>query len=369
MFWSGLGTQPARQDFGIATVFVEGRHVPVVTRDIATDPFWTLTEFSCGRSRKGRRPAILLVSPLSGHFPYLLREVILGLLPHHRVCITNWINAAHIPRQAGTFGFTANIDALLAMLRVLGRGTTIIATCQGVVPALAATALAAQIDRALVPRALILIGGPVDPQANPTRVVQHLRARPLVWFREALIRDVGTGAAGRGRRVYPGATQRFGLQAFLARQIWEGRELFFKTLADDGLDAQRFPFLRLYSTVMDLPAEVFLENIGLVFQDRALCCGTLSWHGQTVDCRAIEETALLTIEGADDDVAAPGQTRAAHDLCPHLPARLHQHLTVPTCGHFSLIHGRRWRNDVLPAIEHFLIDLVPASTQSQPVAR
>ena len=362
MFWSSLGTQPAQQDFGIETVFVEGRHVPVVTRDIATDPFWTLTEFSCDGYWQDSQPAVLIVSPLSGHFPYLLREVILGLLPHQRVCITNWVHAAHIPLQAGAFGFTANIDALLAMLQVLGRGTTIIATCQGVVPALAATALMAQTDRALVPRALILIGGPVDPLANPTRVVQHLRSRPLNWFRETLIREVGMGTAGCGRRIYPGATQRFGLQAFLVRQIWEGRELFFKTLADDGLDVQGFPFLRLYTTVMDLPAEVFLENIGLVFQDRALSRGKLPWHGQTVDCRAIEKTALLTIEGTDDEVAGPGQTRAAHGLCPHLPARLHQHLTISSCGHFSLIYGSRWRNDVLPAIEHFMNDLAPVST-------
>jgi poly(3-hydroxybutyrate) depolymerase len=369
MFWSSLGTQSTQQDFGIETVFVEGRHVPVVTRDIATDPFWTLTEFSCGGSPTDALPAVLIVSPLSGHFPYLLREVVLGLLPHRRVCITNWINAAHVPLQAGAFDFTANIDALLAMLLVLGRGTTIIATCQGVVPALAATALAAQIARAPIPRALILISGPVDPLANPTRVTQQLRARPLNWFREALIRDVGGRTAGRGRCVYPGATQRLGLQAFLARQIWEGRELLFKTLADDGLEPKRFPFLRLYTTVMDLPAEVFLENIGLVFQDRALCCGKLPWHGQTVDCRAIEETALLTIEGADDDVSGCGQTPAAHELCPHIPARLRQHLTIPSCGHFSLIYGRRWRNDVLPAIEHFLNDLVSASTRSHPLAR
>ena len=49
----------------------------------------------------------------------------------------------------------------------------------------------------------------------------------------------------------------------------------------------------------------------------------------------------MTVEGEDDDVAAPGQTRRAHDLCPLVPADARRQLVVPACGHFSLFPWRR----------------------------
>ena len=112
---------------------------------------------------------------------------------------------------------------------------------------------------------------------------------------------------------------------------------------------------------MDLPEKVFLENIRVVFHDCALSRGALRWQNSIVDCGAIEKTALLTIEGADDDIAAPGQTLAAHDLCSRVPAHLRRHVLLPRCGHFSLLYGRRLRDDVLPHIEAFLEDVGPPS--------
>ena len=61
----------------------------------------------------------------------------------------------------------------------------------------------------------------------------------------------------------------------------------------------------------------------------------------------------MTIEGENDDIAAPGQTYAAHALCTGIPEKFHRHLLVPKCGHFSLFYGSQWRTTVLPALVQF----------------
>jgi poly(3-hydroxybutyrate) depolymerase len=62
----------------------------------------------------------------------------------------------------------------------------------------------------------------------------------------------------------------------------------------------------------------------------------------------------MTIEGARDDIAAPGQTAAALDLCPAIPETRRARLVVPDCGHFGLFHGEPWRSRVLPEVRAFL---------------
>ena len=75
---------------------------------------------------------------------------------------------------------------------------------------------------------------------------------------------------------------------------------------------------------------------------------------QDVDFSAIRRTALMTIEGEQDDIAAPGQTRAAHRLCPNIPASMRSSLTIEGAGHFSLFHGRTWREKILPEVNGFI---------------
>lgn len=335
---------------------VDGRDHAVSNRVVFETPFCTLREYSTQRATTNW-PRALLIAPLSGHFALLLREMVLGLLPTHRVVITDWINAAYIRPEAGPFGFDENIATVLEALAETGPDTTVIAACQAVVPALAAAAVAANTKCCPTPRALILIAGPVDPLANPTRVVKLLREHTLDWFEETMIAHVPTGTAGAGRRVYPCATQLAALQLYWTRHLWQGGELFGKTFADDGADPLRFPFLALYSALMDLSAEFFLENIHAVFHQCALSRGELTWRNMRVDCGALDQTALMTIEGATDDIAAPGQTRAAHALCPSIADDRRGHLLVPQCGHFSLIHGRHWWSTVRPAISAFLRDV------------
>lgn len=343
--------QPARRSFDIADVAIHGNRVPITCRDVTRTPFCALTEFV--RLDAAALRGILVVPPLSGHFPILLRDVVIGLNPDFRVYVVDWINVRHVDAMRGPFGLGANIAAVLTMIESLEPGLCVIGLCQGGIPALAATALlAAEGDRG-APAALVLMAAPIDPLANPTRVVRLLRSRSLSWFEHNLIATVPEAYVGKGRHVYPAQLQLAALWTYLARRVSEGSDICTKLLHDDGIDSWRFPFLDLYTSIMDLDAMFFLENTKSVYQDCALREGTLCCHGEPVDPRAIRKTALLTIEGQWDDIAAPGQTSAAHGLCTSLPQRLHHQIIIPCSGHFSLFHGGSWRRDVLPTVREF----------------
>ena len=349
--WFTPHDEPMRRDFGIAPHPPHGCAIPVQQRTLAEWPFCVLTEFSCEPKAHNR---VLLVSPLSGHFAFILREIVIGLLPTARVGVTDWVNARHVPLTAGDFGFDDNIAAIVESIKRLGEGVHVVALCQGVVPALAATAILAAKEPACAPRSLTLLGGPVDPMANPTRVVGLIRQRSLEWFAANTLDQVGPSYPGAGRLVYPANHQLSGLLAYFWRHMMSGGELRTKVLNDDGQDRRHFPFLELFTSLMDLPARYFLENIEKVFQGRHPLEGRLEWRGERVDFGAIRDTALMTIEGEQDDIAAPGQTSAAHDVCHALPDTLRRRLVVSGAGHFSLFHGRIWRETVFGALLAFI---------------
>jgi poly(3-hydroxybutyrate) depolymerase len=75
-----------------------------------------------------------------------------------------------------------------------------------------------------------------------------------------------------------------------------------------------------YGAVMDLPAEFYPQTLRSIFMEHHLPTGQFVWRGERVDPAAITRTALLTVEGANDDMCTPGQTYAAHDLCTGVPA-------------------------------------------------
>ena len=346
------GNQPARRDLGITSIVVEGRIVSVQAIDFIKTPFCTVVELA--RTDVVPQSNVLLVAPLSGHFPVLLRDLIIGLLPFSRVYVTDWINVRHVPVDHGSFGLDTNISHLLDITRALPAGLNVIALCQGGVPALAATALLAGDNDPRAPVSLVLMGSPIDPLANLTGVAMLLRSRPLSSFEEYLIKTVPETYAGAGRRIYPGPLHLILLWIYLTRRIGEGGELRTKVFFDDGANPGRFPFLDLYSSIMDLDARFLRENTRTVFQECLLREGTLCFDGTRVDPGAITQTALLTIEGELDDIAALGQTSAAHVLCSSLPDCFHHRVVVPGSGHFSLFHGNTCRRRVIPAIQDFL---------------
>ncbi len=344
--------QPARLSLEIDAIEHGGECLPIVSQDILQMPFCAVTRLA--RSDGEHLPKVLVVAPLSSHFPILLRDLVLGLLPWYQVFITDWVNARHVPFGQGPFDLEENSSYIVEAIRVLGPGLNVIALCQAGVPALVATAYHAADVPGAAPRSLVLMAAPIDPDANPTRVSRLIRSRTLSWYERNVIAEVPPPDRGMGRLVYPGSMQLLGLWGYLARHVRDGGELLGKLLADDGADPARFPFLDLYSAVMDLPAEVFLDIMRHVYQESTLLRGRLRARKNAVALASIRATALMTVEGEYDDIAAPGQTQRAHDLCSSVPAHARRQLVVPGCGHFSLFHGGIWRARVLPQVRAFI---------------
>ena len=134
------------------------------------------------------------------------------------------------------------------------------------------------------------------------------------------------------------------------------REDALKNLVKGDCDSvkQHQDFYDEYLAVMDLTAEFYLQTVKTVFQDHALPKGTMMHHGVRVDCSAIRDTALLTVEGERDDICSIGQTMAAHDLCSGLsPHHKHHHLQ-PGVGHYGVFSGRRWESQVYPVVRRMI---------------
>lgn len=297
------------------------------------------------------RRSVLVVTPLSGAFPVLMRDLIVALLEQaDRVAVTDWPDARYLPLERGACGFDVNCGETLRMIDLLEGPHHVVGVCQGVVPALAASVLLAQGGRA--PLSLTLLGGPVDPGAHPTRLGQMLSGMDLIQLAETVMLRVPPLFPGAGRKVFPRQRQMQAFGLYLWRQTLNGGELPLKLLMDDGDDPLHFPLARLCWDMMDIPAEFFIENVTRVFKDRALVHGRLNVAGWTVTPAALTRTVLLTVEGTADDIAGPGQTHAAHDVCRNLPPQARRRLTLEGAGHFSLFHGARMRREILPAIGH-----------------
>jgi len=346
-----------RPAFGIASVPVGGRQVPVGVETILALPFGDLLHFT--KPAAAPQPKMLLVTPLSGHFSTLLRDTVATLLRDHDVYVADWRNARDIPVAEGGFGFDDYVAYVIRFLEAIGPGAHVMAVCQPCVQTLAAVAIMAEDGNPATPLSMTLMGGPVDTRINPTTVNALATSHSLDWFRRTMIHTVPIQHAGWRRRVYPGFLQ---LAAFmsmnLGRHMAKHRELY-QDLAD-GRDAEAAAtraFYDEYFAVLDLPAEFYIETVDIVFQRAPLARGALEWRGRRVDPAAIRRTALLTVEGERDDICAVGQTAAAHDLCAGLRPHLKRHHLQPGVGHYGVFSGRRWESQIYPAVRNLVLSV------------
>lgn len=345
----GLSRRP---DFDITAVTVGGGTLPVTEQVLGERPFSRLLRFA--RPGAEKRPLVTLTAPLSSNFAYVLRDTVLGLLPACDVHVIEWRDGREVPAATGSFGHDENIGDILYWQRQLPRPGHLLGLCQSVTPVFAAAALLAQADDPARPASTILISGPIDPRVNPSRVGGLIRSHDPDWLARHAVSTVVPPWPGAGRPVYSSEIQRQGLMAYLGRHMATGGELQRKALRDDGADPIRHPFTNHFLSLMDLPAEVFLDTMRLVFHEAALPRGRLTWCGLRVEPDALERTPLLTIEGEEDDIAGVGQTAAAHDLARRLPAALRGRHVQPGIGHFGAFHGAAWRRDIVPVISRFV---------------
>jgi len=344
-----------RPDFGIATVRVGNRDVPVTVETVRALPFGKLLRFA--KDIDAPQPKVMVVAPLSGHFSTLLRGTVETLLADHEVYVTDWANARDVPLSAGSFGVDDYVDYLIRFLETMGPGAHILAVCQPCVQALAAVAVMSEDGHPATPRSMTLMAGPIDPRESPTEVNEFAVSKSLAWFKSCVISHVPFRHAGGGRRVYPGFLQ---LTAFMAmnsdRHVTAHRKLHEHLAAGETAEAEKIKtFYDEYFAVLDLTEEFYLETIDRVFQKAELATGKFTFRGSKVDPGAIRNTALLTVEGGRDDICALGQTSAAHDLCRSLRPHLKRHHLQANVGHYGVFNGKRWEREIYPVVRNLIL--------------
>jgi len=343
-----------RPAFRINDVLVGNERVPVSEEIVARTPFCNLLHFR--KDGVGEQPRILLVAPLSGHFSTLLRGTVEQLLCDHDVYITDWINARNVPMLHGRFDLDDYIDLVITYIRSLAPDLNVMAVCQPSVPVLAAVALLAADNDPAQPKTMILMGGPIDTRANPTAVNKLATTRSLDWFEKNIIAAVPPRYPGAFRRVYPGFVALAGFMTMnLDRHITAHVDMYKHLVRGDGESAEATRvFYDEFMSVMDMPADYYMQTIKRVFQDHALPLGKFRSRGRLVEPEAVCRTALLTVEGENDDICAVGQTGAAHTLLSGLSAERKLRHVQPMVGHYGVFNGRRWRSEIYPKVRDFI---------------
>lgn len=352
-----VGLTHHRPSYDIQYVQVANQTATVTEEPALVTPFGTLLHFK--KNIDTPQPKVLVVAPLSGHFATLLRGTVRTLLADHDVYLTDWHNARDIPLEDGKFGFDEYVEHIITFLETIGPGGHMIAVCQPCVHALAAVAVMSENKNTATPLSMTLMAGPVDTRINPTKVNELATDKPIAWFEDNLISEVPARHDGAGRKVYPGFVQ---LMAFMSmnseRHTKAHRDLYMHMVRgeDDKAEAIK-TFYDEYFAVLDLPAEFYLETVQRVFQDAQMAKGELRYKGRVVNPGAIKKTALLTVEGEKDDICAPGQTVAAHDLCTGLKPYMKRHHLQPGVGHYGVFSGRRWENQIYPMVRNLMLSM------------
>ena len=350
-----LHEERGKPEFAIETVEIDGKPRKISESVVYSKPFGGLRHFRRAGLPKGA-PKLLIVAPMSGHYATLLRGTVRRMAERHEVWITDWADAKMVPLSEGHFDLDDYIDYLIEFLRFIGQGTHVLAVCQPSVPAFAAAAVMAAENDPCRPASLTMMGGPIDTRASPTSVNDVAMDRPLSWFEANVIATVPMGHPGSGRKVYPGFLQLAGfLSMNLETHMLSHYEMFkHLTVGDHESAASTKRFYDEYLSVCDMTAEFYLETVEEVFQKHSLPRGEFVHRGKPIDPDAIRDTALLAIEGENDDISGIGQTRAALDLAPHLPPAKKKYHLARAVGHYGIFNGSKWRGRIAPVVEEWI---------------
>lgn len=347
-----------RRPFDIESVEIDGTTYFVEEETVADKDFMRAIRFDLvdenGNKFERNAPETLMVAPMSGHFATLLRDTVKRSLTDGPVTITDWKNARNVPVSAGRFDLNTYKNYLIEMMQMMGRNTHVIGVCQPTVPLVAAVSQMAEDNDPAQPLSMTLMGGPLHPSANITEPVQLAKDNDMFFFRN-LTGLVPTPYKGAGRAVYPGFMQLAGFIAMNeARHQQSVRDFFDHLIAgdEDSAEAHR-KFYDEYLAVMDMPAEFYLETIEKGFINEDLANGRLELGGRIIDPSKITKTAVMTVEGGADDIAAPGQTIAVHRLLANLPANMKFAHFEPKAGHYGIFAGSKWRERIAPKINAF----------------
>jgi len=344
-----------KPDYDIMDTVVNGETVSITEEVVMDYPFAQLLHFK--KNKKLNQPKVLIVAPMSGHYASLLRDTVRAMLPDTDVYITDWKNARDVPLSEGYFSVEKNTSYLIDFLQKIGPGAHMMAVCQPVVQVAAAAIIMNMHKDKCAPSTITLMGGPLDPRVNKTEVNYLAERYSLDWFKKTMLYKVPGGYPGEGRLVYPGVLQ---LTAFIMMNPDKHFMKFVKYHTDyikndkAAMDKHN-DFYDEYLTVMDMDAPWFVETIDQVFQRYVFPKGEMLFKGETVDPSKMTKTALMTVEGENDDISAPGQSYAAHNIFQNISQDMKESHLQPGVGHYGVFSGSKWRQFIAPKVKKFML--------------
>ncbi len=343
----------------IAAIEVDGREVAVRERALIEKPFCNLVHFERDVPARRRRQdtKLLIVAPLAGHYPTLLRGTVRDLLPDHEVYVTEWQDARFVPRAEGPFDLDDYIDYIIEFLGYFRGDVHVMAVCQPTVPVLRRGLADGGEGDLDVPRSMILMAGPIDTRESPTAVNRFAEGKPSNWFRHNVITQVPWPYPGMMRIVYPGFLQLCGFMGMnFDRHITAHRDLFH------NLVKRRRRLGRQASRVLrrvpggDGPDGRVLSPDHRDRVPRAEAAAGARWSIATTG-RPEQDPP----RGADDGRRREGRYfRDRPDLCctdfVQQPCRtaLREHHVQPGVGHYGVFNGSRFRAEIVPKIRDFM---------------
>ncbi|QQG35564.1 MAG: polyhydroxyalkanoate depolymerase [Micavibrio aeruginosavorus] len=339
-----IGSEHPPAAFGLKTTKINGQDCSVSEETLVDKPFGRLLHFKCEPPGPAARhvPKILLLAPISGHKATILRDTVRDLLPDSDVYVAEWKDAREVPLKQGFFDLDTYFDYVQDYLHEIGPQAHLIGISQSTVPALSVTSLMAARKDPCTPMSMTLMCGPIDPSIKETEVSRLTRQQGIDWLRQNVIMPVPQGYAGAGRPVYPGFVQSAGIM-MVAPQKQHQHPLH--TINE---------LFRGQGEKLDADAPYYLQMIEDIFIKRRLARGTLTSRNEKIDPGKIDRTGLLVVEGSNDNITAPGQTKAAHDLCKGIPDHLRDYQLVVGAGHYDVFSGPLWESNISNKIKYFI---------------
>ena len=343
-----------KPDWNISSYISGDSEYHVNEKIILNFPFCNLIKFESTNS-KPEKQKVLIIAPMSGHYATLVRKTVISLLPDCEVYVTDWKNARDIPFSKGKFDIEDFTKYLIEFFKELSPKLHILAVCQPAPLALAATAFLAK-EKKYLPSSLTLIGGPIDPNANPTSVTDFGNKIQMDKLKNLMTMSVGVNYKGVGRMVYPGIIQ---IMSFLSMNLTSHQKAFneqiIKEINGETSEFDRHnSFYDEYLAVMDMTAEFYLSTVDRIFKKREIAQNQFTLDGHILDLNNINNVPTFVIEGKNDDISAPGQCLAALHILKNLPEKLKFNYLHHNAGHYGIFSGKAWRKDIRPQFIDFI---------------
>ena len=343
-----------KPDWNISSYISGDSEYHVNEKIILNFPFCNLIKFE-STNPKPEKQKVLIIAPMSGHYATLVRKTVISLLPDCEVYVTDWKNARDIPFSKGKFDIEDFTKYLIEFFKELSPKLHILAVCQPVPLALAATAFLAK-EKKYLPSSLTLIGGPIDPNANPTSVTDFGNKIQMDKLKNLMTMSVGVNYKGVGRMVYPGIIQ---IMSFLSMNLTSHQKAFNEQIINEiNGEASEFDrhntFYDEYLAVMDMTAEFYLSTVDRIFKKREIAQNQFTLDGYILDLNNIKNVPTFVIEGKNDDISAPGQCLAALHILKNLPEKLKFNYLHHNAGHYGIFSGKAWRKDIRPQFIDFI---------------